>query len=84
MNAPRLTYREYAKVRSAYQALDGSEFSTARVQTLLASRLKERNPELAAKLSGLKEAEVRTLVLHLWRYQECERLECLQRGDACR
>jgi hypothetical protein len=81
MGAPSLSYREYAQVCSAYLALGSPYLSATHVQRLLSQRLRERNPELADKLSGLRDAEVRTLLLLLWRYQEGERLERLQGED---
>jgi hypothetical protein len=83
MAAPSLTYREYAQVCSAFRALGSTPLSTASTQTLLAQQLRKRNPPLADRLSGLSAVEARTLLLHLWRYQESERLEVLHRGDAC-
>jgi hypothetical protein len=83
MGAPSLTYREYAQVCSAYRALGDAYLSAARVQRRLAQRLRERNPELADKLSGLRDAEARTLLLHLCRYHKGVRLERLQGEDAC-
>jgi hypothetical protein len=83
MAAPSLTYREYAQVCSAYRALGSIPPSIASIQTLLAQLLRKRNPALADRLSGLSASEARTLMLYLWRYQESERLELLDRGDAC-
>jgi hypothetical protein len=82
MGAPSLTYREYAQVCSAYRALGSADLSAARVRRRLAQRLRERSPELADKLSGLGDAEARTLLLHLWRYHKSVRLERLPGGDA--
>jgi hypothetical protein len=79
MGTPSLTYREYAQVCSGYRALGRAPLSAEQLQRQLVQRLQGRYPALADRLSGLSAAEVRTLVLHLWRYhQGSKEAECLR------